>query len=169
MRLRGRSLLLFSLLALSGLGCRAEALSPQYERWFARELAFIVGKAERDLVPYRWGRSGSDLTKGLDCSGYMYRAARWAGMPVKRTTARRMAMGSGGWIGVIVARGDRKPTDLAFWTFDQKRPNGHVGAIFGDSNHVTHASPSRNKVLVDKLKGILVSKLSRLARLTLGD
>ena len=108
------------------------------------------------------------MLKGVDCSGYLYLAGRRAGMPVKRSTSKRMAQGLDGWVGKDVPSGKEQELDLPFWTFKPDRPNGHVG-VFWEKGKVTHASPSRDRVVVDKLKGVLKSKLSLIRRLTLGD
>lgn len=147
----------------------AKALAPQYEKAFKRELAFILEKARRGHVPYTWGGSSENISKGLDCSGYIFRAGRNAGLPVRRTTSRRMARGEGGWVGIKLAWGMQKEGDLIFWTFKEGRPNGHVGIVYGDDKHVTHSSKSRNKPVVDVIKGILVSTVTELIRLKLQE
>jgi cell wall-associated NlpC family hydrolase len=144
---------------------RAEALGDGYKRLFIRELNFIIHIRPR----YSWGGASEDLSKGMDCSGFMFRAAKWAGMPVRRTTSRRMAMGEGGWIGRRIDWKQRQVTDLVFWTFKRERPNGHVGVILKDKNHCAHASGSRNQVVVDKFNGVLRNDLSGIKRLTIGD
>jgi len=106
--------------------------------------------------------------KGLDCSGYLSLAARWAGLPVRRTTARRMAAGDGGWVGIDIPPDSATDLDLAFWTFEERRPDGHVGAFYGGNLRVTHASYSRG-VVVEPLKGYLQTTLSRVRKLTIGE
>lgn len=107
--------------------------------------------------------------QGLDCSGYLFLAAKRAGLPVKRTTAARMARGECGWTGRRVAAcADAEKLDLGFWTFDKARPHGHAGAFLGKGGPVTHASSSRG-VVAEPLKGTLERTLSMARRLTLGD
>ena len=176
-------LLLLSLVSF-GSACRAEALGAAYARAFRFELQSII-----DVHPrYAWGGAENEKS-GLDCSGYLYLAARRAGFPVRRTTARRMARGEGGWIGHPVARDRLKLLDLVFWTFQERRTNGHVGAVWrtpkrgmqGDPRRVpgkgpvekpfaqvTHAS-SRRGVVVDPLTGRLSEKHTKTIRLTIGD
>jgi hypothetical protein len=118
-------------------------------------------------------RNGSeDLERGLDCSGYMYLAAKWAGIPgVTRTTAYRMAMGFGGWIGRDVSLDAADECDLTFWTMEDDRPHGHVGAFLRDpagKRKVTHASYSRGVILED-LNQRLMKDLSKVRRLTIGE
>lgn len=116
---------------------------------------------------YTWG-SASDPREGLDCSGYLSLAAHWAGLPVRRTTARRMALGDGGWIGLDVPPESATDLDLAFWTFQERRPDGHVGAFYGGRLRVTHAS-YRKGVVVEPFAGYLKRTLSRVKKLTIGE
>jgi cell wall-associated NlpC family hydrolase len=116
---------------------------------------------------YTWG-GATDPREGLDCSGYLSLAAHRAGLPVRRTTAGRMALGDGGWIGLDVPSESATDLDLAFWTFQERRPDGHVGAFYGGSLRVTHAS-YRKGVEVEPLADYLKRTLSRVRRLTIGE
>ncbi len=133
---------------------------------FKRQLHFIIAKHPR----YTWG--GSDLVAGVDCSGYIFLAAKWAAIPgVTRTTAHRMAQGLGGWDSKKIHMDQPSECDLIFWTFTATRPCGHVGAFLEDRDKgllVTHASASRGVVL-EKLRGVLASSASLIRRLTIGD
>lgn len=108
----------------------------------------------------------------MDCSGYLFLAAKWAGIPgVTRTTSHRMALGLGGWIGRDIAIEDADECDLPFWTFKQQRPYGHVGVFIRQPHGmpgVTHASTKRGVVLQD-LQGPLLRNLVKVRRLTIGD
>jgi cell wall-associated NlpC family hydrolase len=115
---------------------------------------------------YLWGGAISERL-GLDCSGYLFLAAKRGGLPVKRTTAARMARGECGWTGAAVPRSDADKCDLCFWTFDKSRPNGHVGAFLGKGGPVTHASSSRG-VVAAPLKGTLYGALTLVRRLIMG-
>ncbi len=157
--------LALSFIVFSGLECRVEALGDSYKTLFIRELNFIIFKGPK----YTWGGSSTNLQKGLDCSGYIFRAAKWAGMPVRRTTSSKMAMGACGWMSRPIQWENRDVTDLVFWTFKAARPDGHVGVIHKDINHVTHSSGSRKRVVVDRFKDQLKTKLSRIRRLTIGE
>lgn len=152
-------------IAFSGSEYRVEALGDSYKTLFIRELNFIIFKGPK----YTWGGSSTNLQKGLDCSGYIFRAAKWAGMPVRRTTSSKMAIGQCGWVSRPVKWENRAVTDLVFWTFKHSRPDGHVGVIVMDANHVTHSSGSRKRVVVDRFKDELRTKLSRIRRLTIGE
>jgi len=112
------------------------------------------------------------LQKGLDCSGYLYLASKWAGIPgITRTTSYRMALGLGGWVGEDIDPDESEECDLPFWTFKEDRPYGHVGAFI---RHVdgglkaAHAGFHRGVVL-QELDGTLITNLTKVRRLTIGD
>lgn len=132
-----------------------------------RQLTFIIAKHPQ----YTWGGAES-LAQGLDCSGYIFLAGKWAGIPgITRTTALRMSLGLGGWHGRDIDLSDADECDLSFWTFYEDRQNGHVGALVRGPDgemHVTHAS-SRRGVVLDDFDGVLLQKLTKLRRLTIGD
>jgi hypothetical protein len=168
-------------LLISSLPC--EALRPEY----AEPFEFWLQQGVKANYDYVWGASDPDQLvydtkkkqkrRGLDCSGYIYWAARKAAIPgVRRVSASDMARGLGGWVGDDLAFGDGmlkiQPLDLAFWTFDPKRANGHVGA-FGINPAtgfpgVRHASGSRG-VRMDEVWGWVQRDLTKVRRLTIGD
>jgi cell wall-associated NlpC family hydrolase len=165
-----RSLLSALLLLLASCFATSDvsALDDAYQRAFVRELRFIIGKHPR----YLWG-GAKDLTKGLDCSGYVYLAGKWAGIPgIARTTAYRMSLGLDGWTGVDILLEQAQECDLPFWTWNRSpaRSNGHVGVFLCDHGQlwVTHAS-SRKGVVLAPMRGPLRSDLSKVRRLTIGD
>lgn len=154
------------LLGQSFAGHEAEALGTAYRNSFKRQLDFIISRRPA----YAWG-GASSLEKGLDCSGYIFLAAKWAGLPgVTRTTAYRMSLGLGGWPSQRVLPDQAEECDLAFWTFSPLRPCGHVGAILDKSRELSagHASTTRG-VIKEPLKGSLRKNLSSMRRLTIGD
>ncbi|MCA1961482.1 MAG: NlpC/P60 family protein [Desulfomonile sp.] len=150
-------------LACSGWLSRAEALGREYARLFELELATLIHVQPR----YVWG--GIDETTGVDCSGYVFLAARRAGMPVRRTTSARMAEGEAGWDGAARERGHHRHLDLVFWTLKPHRPNGHTGVVWRGPDRVTHASRSKGRVVVAPLVGELDRGLTKIIRLTIGD
>ena len=158
---------LCSLLAQSFAGHECRAFRSEYRNSFKRQLEFIVSKKPR----YAWGGS-NDISSGLDCSGYLYLAAKWAGVPgVTRTTACRMALGLGGWTSRPVAIDASQDCDLVFWTFSPTRQNGHVGALLKAAPKdrvVAHASTLRG-VIAEPLNKFPAKSLSGLRRLTIGD
>jgi len=83
-------------------------------------------------IQYVWGGFWGIL--GVDCSGYMYWICHMAGLPVKRETSLRMWLDKGAWPGerVLVkfdAHDRAQFPDLLFWTYDPKRPKGHVALV----------------------------------------
>lgn len=158
---------LFLLLAQSFVGPEAHGFGATYQSSFKRQLNFLVSKNPR----YTWGGS-TNIAGGLDCSGYLYLAAKWAGVPdVTRTTAYRMSQGFGGWTSRPVSIETAQECDLVFWTFSATRPHGHVGALMRitpGERFVTHASSKRG-VIAEPLSRPLTEALSGVRRLTIGD
>lgn len=156
-----------------GFSSTSEALSPELQASFKRHLDNIIRMKPR----YVWGGAESE-EKGIDCSGYLFLAAKRAAIPgIKRTTAIEMARGRGGWAGVDILPDELfsnvEECDLPFWTWHDKpwRPYGHVGAFLMGENgllQVTHASLKRGVVLVP-FEGPLVRDLAKIRRLTIGD
>jgi cell wall-associated NlpC family hydrolase len=142
-------------------------LAAHYQWAFRSQLAFILAKHPK----YAWGGAG-DPEKGLDCSGYLFLAAKWAGIPgITRTTSAKMAEGLGGWTSREITVRQAKECDLVFWTFRKHRPNGHVGAFLNDGNgrrSVTHAG-TRNGVVLEALEGQLLERMTRVRKLTIGE
>jgi hypothetical protein len=142
------------------------ALALEYSASWTNELNFLILKN----IPYNLGSATYEKS---DCSGYLYITAKRAGIPVNRTTAKDMATGGGGWLGKDVKTDDADHLDLSFWTWSgSARTYGHVGAFMvGPKSgllEVTHASETRGVVL-DKLKGKLLTDLVKVRRLILGD
>jgi cell wall-associated NlpC family hydrolase len=154
-------------LAQSFAGHEAWALAERYRKSVEEQYNFIICKHPK----YTWG-GAEDLSKGLDCSGYIFLACKWAGVPgITRTTSLKMSAGLGGWLGRDIDLQDADECDLVFWTFQEHRPNGHVGAFIKNSGgriKITHASTSRG-VVMDDLKGVLATNLAKVRRLTIGD
>jgi cell wall-associated NlpC family hydrolase len=154
-------------LAQSFAGRDADALCDHYKISLKRQLHFIISKHPE----YTWG-GAEDLEKGLDCSGYIYLACKWAGIPgVTRTTSYRMALGLGGWVGEDIDADESDECDLPFWTFKEGRPFGHVGAFlrYMDGGlRAAHAS-TRRGVVLQELNGSLLRNLTKVRRLTIGE
>jgi cell wall-associated NlpC family hydrolase len=130
---------------------------------FARQLEQIIDANPR----YRWGGAES-VRQGLDCSGYLYLAAKRAGIPVQRHTALGMFHGSGGWLAVDIPRSAARDLDLVWFTLKVTRPHGHVGVFWDDNEHFTHAGRSRG-VVVSPVDPYWTDKVSGVKRLTIGD
>jgi hypothetical protein len=146
----------------------AKALAPEYAASWSNELNYLILKKP----PYVWGAA---TYEAADCSGYLYATARAAGMPVLRTTAKEMAAGNSGWLGKTIDIDSGEELSVIFWTWSNKpdRPHGHVGALLLGKKTgllmVTHASPTRKGVVLDQLKGKLITDISRVRHLTIGD
>ena len=93
------------------------ALAPQYETALKQNLWLIIWKHPK----YTWGGAESE-EKGIDCSGYLYLAAKRAGIPVRRTTAIQMEAGLAGWTGKNVTLDDAGELDILWWTWPTSPP-----------------------------------------------
>ena len=148
----------------------SKALSPKYELTLKRNLWIIIDKHPK----YTWGGSESEL-QGVDCSGYLYLAAKRSGIPVHRTTAIQMEAGLAGWTGKKVTLDDANELDILWWTWktSPQRRHGHVGFFLVNNRgskllEVTHSSSSKG-VIVQQLRGTLLRDISSIKRLTIGD
>ena len=82
-----------------------------------------------------------------------------------------MSRGFGGWEGRDIKKGEADECDLVFWTFNENRPEGHVGVLLWDGSgrrHATH-SGSRRGVVLEILDGWLIENLTKVRRLTIGE
>ena len=157
-------LLLILLLVVPSYG-----LNSEYQESLEKELRYIIMKKPI----YVWGGCESEK-KGLDCSGYIYLASRRAGLPVKRTTAINMEMGLGGWKNKPQTYEEADPMDIVWWTWKgSTRKHGHVGVfILGPKSRlleVTHASQTHKGVIIEPVEGSLVTDISSVKKLTIGD
>jgi hypothetical protein len=146
------------------LGSTVEALTPEQEQKLEKEIWIIIDRQPK----YVWGGAESE-DKGLDCSGFLYLAARRANLPVRRTTALNMSRGLAGWHGINVKLHLARECDIPFWTWKgSDRKCGHVGILIRDRRgdpKVTHASQLRGRVVVEDLKGKLLTDLDTVRRL----
>jgi hypothetical protein len=126
---------------------------------FEEELDRIIERRPK----YVWGGS-EDESKGLDCSGMLFLAARRAGVPVRRTTAVRMAAGESGWTHIRVSRGEHDHLDTVWWTLKPGRPCGHVGVVWRDQDRVAHASSSHGATVVTPMEGKLRDNVDHFGR-----
>jgi len=110
-------------------------------------------------TPYKWG---GNSYLGIDCSHLLYKSLKDAGENISYRVARDMARGSDGWKNRRVSRDAAGPGTLVWYTFSDKRPNGHVSVYYGN-NRILHAG-SRG-VIIQELKGLLVRAITLLARL----
>jgi hypothetical protein len=161
------NLIITCVISLISLNCYA--LDGHYADSFRKNLWIIIDRHPA----YSWSGSESEQ-KGVDCSGYIYLAAKRSGIPVKRITAIQMRFGTGGWIGKDANLGDAGELDLVWWTWIDKphRPHGHVGVVLTGRQsglfEVTHSSSSKG-VVVQELKGYLFRDISAIRRIDVGD
>jgi hypothetical protein len=91
-----------------------------------------------------------------DCSGKSHAIFYWAGLFVRRCTAADMANGKYGWKGQFVDFDKAPACSLDFYTFSDKRVNGHVGINIEKTkdgeNKMAHASQSHNRFMLSKVK-----------------
>ena len=158
----------------SAFGMSRKYLIPFKESLFRhvdRRVEYVWGgKDAEELI---WDTQRKAWRKGVDCSGLMAKAARDAKAPrVRRTTARRMALGLDGWTGRNLDASKLNEVDegdIAFWTFPGKDPFGHTGAfVVGRKSgllQVVHASYSANSVVIRPLVGPLAEHLVRVRKL----
>lgn len=92
--------------------------------------------------PYKW--AGTSLTKGADCSGFVWRVFGDFGIDFSRTTAASMASN----LGSRVNASDRQPGDLIFYTSS----SGHVNhvALYIGNDRVVHAANSRQGIITSR-------------------
>lgn len=157
---------MLSLLVLLFSGCASQSAQPEaadFKARFEKELRWILKQKPK----YVWGGT-SDVT-GIDCSGYLWLAAKRSGLPVFRTTAKNMACARDGWtfLGKHLGVRDAEELDFVWWTFIKSRPFGHIGVLLRDQNTlfpgVTHASSKRGVVL-DPLQGTLLRDIAQIKR-----
>jgi hypothetical protein len=157
--------LCFSLLATSLWVHDAQALDEQYAWAWARQLSMLI-----EMHP-RYAHGGTTVQGGMDCTGYVGIAAKWAGMPVKRSTTIRMLAGFDGWLAKPVPLHGVVELDLVWFTI--KRPNQHVGVVWdaepGKPKTFTHSGSSTGVTVSDLEKGYWADKATATRRLTIGD
>lgn len=159
----------FALILLMISSVSGHCLSPQYVHSFRSNLQIIIDRNPS----YLWGGSTTE-DQGLDCSGYIYLAARRSGLPVKRTTAVVMEKGLQGWISNKVRLEECAELDLVWWTWKSApaRIHGHVGVLLINRRsgllEVTHSS-SKKGVIIQPMNGTLLRDMSSLKRLSIGD
>jgi len=135
------------------------------KQWFI----FMI-KAKPPYVMDTKIKPDDDIRVGVDCSRYGYLVFHWSGLPVRRVTAREMALGFGNWVGRDITLDDADECDIVWWTWKNKpdRPFGHVGYILALPNGllgVTHASSVRGHIVHEKMEGVLLRDLVKTKRL----
>ncbi len=95
-------------------------------------------------TPYVWG--GTNLDRGVDCSGFVYAVYKNFGVTLNRTSS---SMASNG---VVVSKSQLMSGDLVF--FDSSGSNNgdisHVGIYIGNGQYI-HSSTSKTGVIISNL------------------
>lgn len=96
-------------------------------------------------TPYRWG--GTNLTRGVDCSGFVYAVFRSSlGITLNRVSRDQIRNGT------IVGRNELLPGDLVFFATGRGGGISHVGIYIGNDEFV-HSSSTRSR-------GVIISNLN---------
>lgn len=106
----------------------------------------IIEYAKRFIgTPYVWG--GTDLEKGVDCSGYIYSVLKDFGISVDRTS-RQMSSN-----GFYVSKDELRPGDLVFFDSDGVNDGqvSHVGMYIGDGKYIHSSSGKAYSVTITGL------------------
>ena len=106
----------------------------------------IVEFAKQFLgTPYAWG--GASLTKGSDCSGFVYSVMKNFGVVLSRSSSSQYGDGYG------LPKGELQPGDLVFFDTDGTGRISHVGIYMGGDQFI-HSSSSR------RTWGVTISSLT---------
>jgi len=106
----------------------------------------IIAFARQFLgTPYVWG--GASLTKGSDCSGFVYSVMKNFGVSLNRSSAGQFGDGKS------ISKGELQPGDLVFFDTDGNGRISHVGIYMGGSEFI-HSSSSR------RTWGVTISSLN---------
>lgn len=148
------------------------ALAPEYKVSLTNELNWFILQKPRYVMSNSI-KPDDPISMGVDCSRYLFLACKRAGIPVLRTTSLGISRGQAGWLGKDIELDDAEALDVPFWTFKAERPHGHVGIfLVSDKSkllEVTHSSPSRGGIVLEQLKGKLLTGISKVRHLTIGS
>lgn len=102
--------------------------------------------------PYQWG--GESLTKGADCSGFVWKIYHDFGYSLPRVSYEQAASA-----GKKVSLDDRQPGDLLFYG-DSRGNVNHVAMYIGN-DQIVHAANSRQGIIISKYNYRKVLKIRR--------
>ncbi|WMI80184.1 C40 family peptidase [Anaerotignum sp. MB30-C6] len=91
--------------------------------------AEVVSYAKQFIgTPYVWG--GTNLTKGVDCSGFVYAVMKNFGVTLNRSSYSMVSNG------VEVSKSQLQAGDLVFFNAGGNSRISHVGIYMGDGNYI---------------------------------
>lgn len=104
----------------------------------------IVSYAKQFLgTPYVYG--GTNLSRGVDCSGFTSSVMRHFGISISRTSTSQANDG------VRVSRNELQPGDLVFFNKGGNSVISHVGIYMGNNQIIHSASASSGGVIISSL------------------
>ncbi len=106
--------------------------------------AEIVSYSKQFLgTPYVYG--GTNLTSGVDCSGYVLSIFKNSGITLSRTSKSQINDG------VRIDKSELQPGDLVFFSYYGGSGISHSGIYIGENKFIHAASGSANRVIITDL------------------
>lgn len=94
-------------------------------------------------TPYVWG--GTDLTAGVDCSGFIYSVYNHFGITLNRTSRDMYTQG------IPVSKSELVPGDLLFFNTGGDSVISHVGMYVGEGKYIHSTNGAGNGVVISSL------------------
>lgn len=94
-------------------------------------------------TPYVWG--GTDLTAGVDCSGFVYSVYQHFGITLNRTSRDMYTEGAS------VSKSELAPGDLVFFNTGGDSVISHVGMYIGNGEYIHSTNGSSDGVTISSL------------------
>ncbi len=94
-------------------------------------------------TPYVYG--GTNLTSGVDCSGYVSSVFKNSGISLSRTSSSQINDG------VRISKSELQPGDLVFFSYYGGTGVSHSGIYIGDNKFIHAASGSARRVIITDL------------------
>ena len=104
----------------------------------------VISYAKQFLgTPYVWG--GTDLEKGVDCSGYVFAVMQKFGVTLNRNSASMTSNG------VPVKKSELAPGALVFFDTDRNGGISHVGIYIGNDQYIHSSSGNKSGVIISDI------------------